>query len=708
MPGTQEETFGARLRRYREAAGFTQEELAQRARLSANAVGQLERGLRQRPYPHTVRSLADAMQLSEDERAAVSVLPVPPTSLVGRERDVAVVRSLLEEDGARLVTLTGTGGVGKTRLALEVTDRMRGEFLDGVTFVALAPLNAPDLVVPTVAQTLGLREAGGRPVRELVHGYLRDKRLLLVLDNVEHLLEAAPEVAALLTVCPALKILATSRAPLRLRGEQEYPVEPLAVPDPAQALDAENVAASPAARLFVERALEANPAFSLNQNAAAVAAICWRLDGLPLALELAAARARFLGPSELLSRLDQALQSGGARDLLERQRTMRSTLDWSHELLAEAERGLFRRLSVFAGGFTLEAAEEVAGGEDMFDLLGRLVEQSLVTAKPHEDETRYGMLEPIRQYAFEKLEQSGEGEQVRARHAEYYTKLTTSARTALRRADQAAWLDKLAHEHDNLRTTLQNFLQCGEVEQVARVGWSIWLFWALRGHTGEGRQWVERALAQQGTHPIAFSVVARAQALYADAVLSFARGEVGRTVATLDEGIVALRPAGNPETLATALALRGLAALSLGDLDGADAPLQESLSLFRRLDDDWGVSNALLGLAQAALARSDDAPAAEMLAEAEALSRAAGDWFTLSANLSVQALAARLRGEEDQAAAQLRESIKLAAKLRDSWTVVLCTSGLASVAASQGRTARSARLFGAAEALREKMGVEVS
>jgi tetratricopeptide (TPR) repeat protein len=469
------------------------------------------------------------------------------------------------------------------------------------------------------------------------------------------------------------------------------------------------VAASAAARLFVERTLEANPTFSLNQkNAAAVAAICWRLDGLPLALELVAAQTRFLGPTELLSRLDQALQSGGARDLLERQRTMRSTLDWSHELLAEAERGLFRRLSVFAGGFTLEAAEEVAGGEDMFDLLGRLVEQSLVTAKPHEDETRYGMLEPIRQYAFEKLEQSGEGEQVRARHAEYYTKLTTSARTALRRADQAGWLDKLAHEHDNLRTTLQKFLQCGEVEQVARVGWSIWLFWALRGHTGEGRQWVERALAQQGTHPIAFSVVARAQALYADAVLSFARGEVGRTVATLDEGIVALRPAGNPETLATALALRGLAALSLGDLDGADAPLQESLSLFRRLDDDWGVSNALLGLAQAALARSDDAPAAEMLAEAEALSRAAGDWFTLSANLSVQALAARLRGEEDQAAAQLRESIKLAAKLRDSWTVVLCTSGLAGVAARQGRTARSARLFGAAEALREKMGVEVS
>ncbi len=219
---------------------------------------------------------------------------------------------------------------------------------------------------------------------------------------------------------------------------------------------------------------------------------------------------------------------------------------------------------------------------------------------------------------------------------------------------------------------------------------------------------MERALAQQDTHPTALPVVARAQALYADAVLSFARGEVGRTVATLDEGIVAVRPAGNPETLATALALRGLAALSLGDLDGADAPLQECLSLFRALGDDWGVSNALLGLAQAALARGDDAPAATMLAEAEALSRAAGDWFTLSANLSVQALAARVRREEERAAARLRESLGLAAKLRDAWTIVLGISGLAGVAVSQGRAARSARLFGAAEALREKMGVAVS
>ncbi|MDP9480998.1 MAG: hypothetical protein M3R38_35925, partial [Actinomycetota bacterium] len=286
----------------------------------------------------------------------------------------------------------------------------------------------------------------------LLRGYLREKRLLLVLDNFEHLLEAAPEVAELLAACPSLKVLATSRAPLRLRGEREYPVAPLAVPDPARAPDAEAVAASPAAKLFVDRAREASPAFSFNRkNAAVVAAICWRLDGLPLALELAAARTRFLGPTELLSRLDRALEAGGARDLPERQRTMRGTLDWSHELLAEAERRLFRRLSVFAGGFALEAAEEVADGEDVLFLLGRLVEQSLVTAEPHEDETRYGMLEPIRQYALEKLKESGEEERIRERHAAYYETLVLRAAEELEGERQAEWMEKLAREHDNLR-----------------------------------------------------------------------------------------------------------------------------------------------------------------------------------------------------------------------------------------------------------------
>ncbi|MDQ4127315.1 MAG: helix-turn-helix domain-containing protein, partial [Actinomycetota bacterium] len=529
VPG-QDNPFGGRLRRLRERAGLTQEELASRAGLSARAISDLERGERKRPYPHTVRALADALVLPEDERASllasvpkrggaaaapsttttVPALTMPPTSLVGRERDVAAVRSLLDGAGKRLVTLTGPGGVGKTRLALEAANEVAERFPDGVAFVALAPVSAPDLLAPSVARALGLREASVKPVRELVHGYLGEKHLLLVLDNFEHLIEAAPEVAALLAAGPSTKVLVTSRAPLRLRGEQEYPVAPLAVPDPTRVPDAEDVTASPAAELFVERAQEANPSFLLTRkNAAAVAAICWRLDGLPLALELVAARARFLVPTELLPRLDQALEAGGARDLPERQRTMRSTLDWSHDLLSEPERALFRRLSVFAGGFALEAAEEVANGEDVLVLLGQLAEQSLIKAEPREDETRYRMLEPIRQYALEKLRESEEEERARERHARHHEALALRAERGLRGAGQVEWMGRLGREHDNLRTAMCWLLDRGDAGRVVGIGWNVWWFWFVRGFLAEGKQWMERALESDAR----LSVICRAKAL---------------------------------------------------------------------------------------------------------------------------------------------------------------------------------------------------
>ncbi len=496
--------FGARLRRLREAAGLTQEELAVRAGLSRNAVGALERGLRKRPYPHTVRSLAHAQELSEEERATLlsavpkegsadaslvptpaseSNLPRPSTSMLGREQELAEIRTFLQEP--RLLTLTGTGGVGKTRLAVEAARDVAQLFSDGTVFVALAPLGDSGFVLPTIAQSLGLRESGDQTPRATLHAYLREKRLLLVLDNFEHVLKAAPEVAKLIEACPRLSVLVTSRAPLRVRGEQEYPVPPLALPTSTIAPSVEDLVGSASGRLFVERAREASPAFELTpHNSGAVAAICWRLAGLPLALELAAAQIRFLDPEALLSRLDQALSAVGARDLPQRQRTMWATLDWSHELLSVEERVLFRRSSVFVGGFSLEAAEAVGAesgasgsilAEKVLRTLGRLVEQSLVTANLDETGSgpRYGMLEPVRQYASEQLEESGKADETKRRHFAHYLAFAEEADlsyglltgTKLTGAEGEAWIDRVEREHDNLRASLGWARACYELDQ---------------------------------------------------------------------------------------------------------------------------------------------------------------------------------------------------------------------------------------------------
>ncbi len=352
-------SFGERLRRLREAAGLTQEELAERAELTVAAIAALERGRRQRPYPHTVQALSDALGLSGEEKeelvasvsgrksaavapvaSSVPGLPVPPTPLIGRERDVEAVGKLLLVERARQVTLTGPGGVGKTRLALEIASEHQASFPDGAVFIALAPVGDPSLVIPTVARSLGLAEVAGQPLPDQLRSYLRDRQMLLVLDNFEQVLDAAPDVANLLSSCPHLTVLVTSRAPLRLRGEREYAVGPLRLPELNRIPAPEEAAQSDAVRLFLERARDVSPAFELTRvNATAIVAVCRRLDGLPLALELAAARLRSLSPTQLLARLDQSLPllSGGARDLPERQRTMRAAIEWSYQLLQEPE-----------------------------------------------------------------------------------------------------------------------------------------------------------------------------------------------------------------------------------------------------------------------------------------------------------------------------------------------------------------------------------
>ena len=715
------------MRRLREGVGLTQEELAGRAGLSTRAISSLERGERKHPYPHTARSLADALGLPEDERASLlaavparggatqasaaapleSDLPTPSTRLLGRERELWEVRGLLGE--VRMLTLTGTGGVGKTRLALEAAraSLAAGLFPDGVAFVSLAPLEDPSLVIPSIARSLGVREAEGQTLDEALRARLWGKRTLLVLDNFEHVLDAAFEVVVLMESCPDLTVLATSRAPLRVRGEQEYPVEPLSLPASTLSPDVQSVLNSPAGGLFVERAKAATPSFEVTSgNASAVAAICWRLAGLPLALELAAARIRFLDPAALLSRLDRAISAGWARDLPERQRTMHATLDWSHDLLRSTQQKLFRRLSIFAGGFTLEAAEAVGGvdPEDVITLLGSLVEQSVVTVGPDSDAAdgvRYGMLEPIRQYALERLVEAGEDEATRRSHAAFFLALAERAHPELQTARQVEWHGRLDREYDNLRAAMSWALSEGEAEIAARLGWALWLYWSVHDRHEEGRRWMEAALE----HELPAGLKARAASVAA--AMAYSQGDYQACEGHCRVSMEMSLRAGDTLLEGYSWIGLGLLELSRGYPTKAAPAMREAIPLLDRAGDQGMASMARVWLGTTLLIQSDGDRAASMFEEGLAISRRTGD--RLSANIALYNLAqvALSRGDYAGAAALFEEGIILSDQTRDVANLAYFSEGLAVATGKRGEAQRSVHLFGVAEGLLKEVGATV-
>lgn len=732
-----EGSFGARLRALRDAAGLTQEELASRAGLSPNAIGALERGQRRRPYPHTVRALSDALNLSEEGRASLlavvpgrnepdardretspttasttaapTSLPHPATSLVGRGRELGDLVDLLAGPGARLVTLTGVGGVGKTRLATEAAREALAArpFPDGVAFVGLAPIEDPALVVPAVLRALGVAAPEDRTPGEILAGYLKDKALLLVLDNFEHVTGAAPEVAGLVEACPDLVVLATSRAPLRVRGEREYPVSPLALPPTTRSPSGEEVEGSSAGALFVERARATASGFRLTrENAGDVAAICWRLAGLPLALELAAAKTKFLDPAALLARLDRALSTAWGRDLPERQRTMRATLDWSYGLLGEREQGLLGRLSVFVGGFSLEAAEAVgtAGdAEDVLDHLGVLVEQSLVVAEPRAGEPgiRYGMLEPVRQYALEKLEGSGEAEETRLRHAAFYLALAERAAVGLWGGEQGEWLERLEQENGNLRAALTWALSgAGDSESAARLCWALWLFWWARGHHREGRRWTESTLARSP------SPARRARILPVAAAMAYAGNDHAAAEEHWRAGLGVSLEVGDPLAEGYSRAGLGLAALARGEPEAAAGSFAEALPLVEECGDPL-VSLVRVWLGTTSLVRGDAARAEEEIRAGLDSARAREDTLCTYVALYNLAQLALAREDLEPASSALEEGVELSAYTRDRANLAHFLEALSAVAVLRGEVGRSAVLIGAAEESLREAGAPV-
>jgi LuxR family maltose regulon positive regulatory protein len=730
--GSAATTLGGLVRQWRKRAGLSQAALAERASLSTAAIAAIEQGQRRQPHPHTVRQLARALGLDAAEEAALLELvsprpptslsaaqrwpgPTPSTELIGRERELRAVTDLLvAHPPARLVTLTGPGGVGKTRLALAVASDVQPHFADGAAFIELAALRDPRLVGPTIAHVFGIRESAASDPLDALLAVLRTKHVLLVLDNFEHLTGEASVVVSLVDACPGVSVLVTSRTALRVRAEQRYPLEPLGNPAAAES-ELAAIATAAAVRLFVNRARARSPAFELTaDNASTIAAICRRLDGLPLAIELAAARVLELPPRALLARLERRLSvlTDGPADLPERQQTLRATLEWSYTLLPMAEQALFRQLAVFAGGWTLQAAEAVCqvdevplSAEAVLRLQTSLVDRSMV--RPTErvaDDARFEMLETLREYALERLADSGEEAAVRRRVADYYQQLAETAERGLRGIEHARWLALLANEQDNLRAVLSWALQSAEVDRGERIAGAIWHFWWMRGQLNEGRQWLDDLLAASGSTPP--SAGTRAKALNAAASLALGLGDYPRARALYEQSVAAATLAGDRDRLAAALHNLGLLAAEQGDAARAVACVEASLTHARAIGSTSRVAVGLCTLGWATRQQGDLARAASLLEQSLALLRQLGDQLWEESALRHLAEVARDRHEWAAAEQRYKEALRVSQALGEGYVLGYAKNleGLAEVAVGHDRPAHAARLLGAAARLREETG----
>ena len=725
-------SFGAQLKALREAAGFTQEELATIAGLSVHAVSALERGERRRPHVETTRALSAALDLTGstrdallesarppahnaavDELSGVS-LPLALTALLGRDADVQALRLWLADPTARLITLTGPGGAGKTRLALELAHANAAEGAFRVLFVGLGAIRNSAFVAPAIAEALGVSDATALELPRRARAACDGSPTLLVLDNFEQVLDAAPLVADLLTSVAALRVLVTSRAPLRVRGEREFVVGPLALDSDVDATSPADLARSPAVRLFVERVRDVQPEFRLTPaNGPTVTAICRRLDALPLALELAAPWIKVLTAEDLLRRLmhDVLLSTIGPRDLPERQQTMNATVAWSYQLLAPEEQRVFRRLGALPGRFPVEAAAAVLAGREGSSVVGDdglrvvagLIDKSLLLRAETSLAARplYQMLETVRAYAALELAAAGERDDALDGLARYSAGEAAVAADGLIGLAQAEWLDRVRDDLESHRAALTWLIERGCAAQASEIAWGLYLFWMIRGHTAEGLRWYEQTLALPCLPP-----AAETRALVGAGVMWFAHGELERARTALMRALDLAREAGDTRMAVQAENMLGHVEIGAGDVHAARARFACSVEGFKALALPWGTGNALSGLAGATLASGDVSQAELLLDEATSVLRHAGPWFSSMA-FYVRGILAVRRGNPDEAIALARESLTRIRALHDKFAFVYAVVPLAAAAALKGDDAWAARILGARDAVTARTGAMV-